>query len=65
MKKAHYLFRDVGGLFLEDLWAISRNFDKSLKLLSLKQNPNIICIFKFSYKNLYRVSKQIQIFYNQ
>ena len=55
MQKVLNLFQDVGGLFLEDSWAIARNFDKSRELMTLQQNPNSTCIFEFSFKYLYRV----------
>ena len=53
------------GLLLEDSIAIARSFDKWQKLMILKHNPNITCVFKFSFKYLCRVSQQIKIFHIQ
>ena len=50
------------GLLLEISGAIGRSFDKSRKLMTLQQNPNIPCIFKFSFKYLCGVSQQIKVF---
>ena len=59
-KKSQNLFQDFGGSFLK-----IKGDSESRKLIILELDPNITCVFEFSFKYKCSVSQHINIVHGQ